>query len=261
MAASDGPGPLYNLEEWIKQSAVRVGPLWHAARDVDEVLRRYCKHIFRLTGMEQFPYQFPGSGTAVRVDDRHFLFCCGHQLEGLDIDQIGMMTNEADNNIVTGFQMLLPRLTPENADGDVIDVRAFEYDPSAYGYAHFSGEFFAAEGGNVWRADRGAGMFLVFGYPSSIQGLDYEPPHVTARVVSVAAEYDGASASPYLHRLKLRTVPDGGTDGMSGGPVFYLAQGENGFAIELAGMVMRGSPVSEYLHFIEATALLQFGRA
>jgi hypothetical protein len=232
---------------------VRVGKLWYDPSNVNHVLQRYCKQIFIHTGNDKFPYQFIGSGTAVKIGNRHLLFCTGHQISQFNPDRVAIYV-KANNSTITASSLLVPEITNYNSDTDWIDIRALVYNVQNYAIANLSGEFFPVESECVWPAED-TGHFVVFGYPAERQDVDYESPHVTAHVVEVSADYDGASNSPYVHRLKMSRNEVFDSDGMSGGSVFYIGRKAGSFFAGLAGLIIRGSKTSDYIHFIEADFL------
>jgi hypothetical protein len=99
--------------------------------------------------------------------------------------------------------------------------------------------------------------FMVYGYPSCLQDVDYSSPKIAARAVEIKATYDGGTSSPHLHRIKMTRNSQFDPDGMSGGPVFYIGSKKGTFFVGWAGIVMRGSASSEYLHFLAANFLIE----
>lgn len=234
---------------------VRIGPLWYDPANVEHVLHRYCKQLFILTGSEQFPYQFFGSSTAVRFGDRHLVFCCGHQIDSVQPDRVAIYV-KAQNSTATASSILRPNVTADNSDTDWIDVRALEYDVENYKAPALGREFFGVERNGVWPLNS-TGHFLLFGYPTERQEVDYEQPRIRAHVVEVGATYDGASNSPHVHRVKMDRKVTFHADGMSGGPVFYLGRSSRGFFVGFAGIIIRGGATSDIIHFIDANFLGQ----
>ena len=70
--------------------------------------------------------------------------------------------------------------------------------------------------------------------------------------MEVRGEYAGVTIAPYLHRIRMDRNQTFDADGMSGGPVFYLGCSRRRFSIGFAGMIMRGSATSDFLHFVPA---------
>jgi hypothetical protein len=117
---------------------------------IEKTLQKYCKHIFILTGSQQFPYQFFGSGTAIKVDDRYFVFCCGHQIDRFAPEQVAIF-QQATNETFTGSNLIKTTITEANKDTDIIDVRAMEFVVGNYHIPNLSHQFFeSARGKNVW---------------------------------------------------------------------------------------------------------------
>ncbi len=230
---------------------VRIGSLWYDPANVEHVLHRYCKHLFIHTGSTQFPYQFFGSGTAIKYGDRHFVFCCGHQIDTVSPDNVAIYI-KSENSTATASLLLRPNITADNSDTDWIDVRALEYIVKNYKIPNLSREFFSVDTDVSWPASS-TGRFLLFGYPTERQDVDYEEPHIRAHVVEVGAIYDGPSNSPHVHRVKMDRKIAFQADGMSGGPVFYLGRAAGSFFVGFAGIIIRGSATSEIIHFVDAS--------
>ncbi|WP_371422608.1 hypothetical protein [Tardiphaga sp.] len=228
---------------------VQVGALWHSAWDVEQVLQKYCKQIFALTGDEQFPYCLLGSGTAVRFANRHFVFCCVHQVRDYTPDRIAIPLS-FDSKIMSAATTRALMVTDENRDGDAIDVAAFEFDVAGYDVANLTNEFFPIGDARVWPTGTAQKPFMAFGYPSQRQLFDED--RIRAKCISVQAVYDGGTSSPHLQRVTIEKAID--ADGMSGGPVFYIGGAPGNHFAGMAGMVMRGG--GNHLHFMSAGFML-----
>jgi hypothetical protein len=238
-------------------TSVDVGGVFVPASQVENTLHKFCKKLFIYTGDQKFVYQFFGSATALKIGDRHLLFCCGHQIDQFNAEAVSFLHIGA-NHTISGSRKIWPILTEENKDTDLIDLRAIEYPVEKYGIQNLSSQFFPIRcGKNVWPANF-HGTFVIFGYPTERQRVDYEIPHVHGSAVYVQGEYVGPSSSPYLHRIKMRRSKIFDADGMSGGPVFYLGKtGIGQYFIGFAGMTMRGGAQSDFLYFIEAEFMLK----
>jgi hypothetical protein len=228
---------------------VQIGTLWHSAWDVEQVLKKYCKQIFALTGHEQFPYCLLGSGAAIRFANRQFVFCCVHQVRGYTPDKIAVPLS-FDTKIMSGTTTRMLKVTQENRDGDTIDVAVFEFDLQQYGVANLTSEFFHAEDARIWPTNTAQMPFMAFGYPSNRQLFD--EGRIGARCISVQAVFDGGTSSPHLHRVRMERPL--AADGMSGGPVFYIGGAPGDYFAGFAGMTMRGG--NNHLHFMSADVLL-----
>jgi hypothetical protein len=153
--------------------------------------------------------------------------------------------------------MHLPTISDENCDTDYIDARGFQFRVENYDMEGLSSDFLNVDKTMIW-PNGDIGKFLIFGYPTKLQDVDYEKPRVAARITVVNGIYDGISNSPYVHRLRMERTRQFDPDGLSGGPVFYLGGKPENYFIGFAGMVIRGSAGSELLHFLEADFLRHF---
>ena len=228
---------------------VQIGALWHSAWDVEDVLQKHCKQIFALTDYERFPYCLLGSGAAVRFENRHFVFCCVHQVRDYTPDKIAIPLSFG-SKIMSGATARMLKVTDENRDGDTIDVAVFEFDLQRYGVANLASEFFPADDARIWPTDTAKMPFMAFGYPSSRQLFDED--RIGGRCISVQAVFDGGTSSPHLHRVRLDKPL--AADGMSGGPVFYIGGAPGDYFAGFAGITMRGG--NEHLYFMSAGFLL-----
>jgi hypothetical protein len=231
---------------------VQVGAVWHRAWELENVLSRFCKPIFALTGDDQFPYSRTGSGVAVKMEGRHFLFCCHHQVRQYTPDRIAIPLS-FDTKIMSATSARRLAVTDAARDDDTVDVMAFEYNVDYYEVPNLTSEFFPAEDSRIWPTATAQLPFMVFGYPTAQQLFDED--RIGARSIEVQAAYDGGTASPHLHRIKMERALD--ADGMSGGPVFYVGGAPGNYFAGFAGMVMRGGRDSSYLYFMAAHFLIQ----
>jgi hypothetical protein len=228
---------------------VQIGAISHSAWDVEQALQKHCKQIFALTGHEQFPYCLLGSGSAIRFANRHFVFCCVHQVRDYTPDKIAIPLS-FDTKIMSGTTVRMLKVTDDNQDGDTIDVAVFEFDLQQYGTANLTSEFFPVDDARIWPTNTAQMPFMVFGYPSNRQLFDQD--RVGAICISVQAVFDGGTSSPHLHRVRMEKPL--AADGMSGGPVLYIGGAPGSYYAGFAGMTMRGG--NNHLYFMSAGFLL-----
>jgi hypothetical protein len=242
------PAPIGRGGAW----PVQIGDIWHSAWELENILQKFCKQIFTLTDDSQFPYCLMGSGATIKMAERHFLFCCRHQIRGYTPDKIAIPLS-FETKIMSASSMRELAITDANRDDDTIDVAAFEYNVEDYGVPNLASEFLPIDDARIWPSGTAKMPFMVFGYPSKRQL--FEEARIGARSIEVQAIYDGATSSPHLHRVKVEKAFD--ADGMSGGPVFYVGGAPGSFFVGFVGMVMRGGENSSYLHFMAADFLIQ----
>jgi hypothetical protein len=220
---------------------------------LENALHKFCKHIFVVTGDEQFPYSFRGSGTAVKIAGRHFLFCCRHQIGDCSPEQIAIRVS-FETQIFSASTMRWPSPPDGDQDGDSSDFVVFEYFPENYPVPNLTSEFFPLDEERIWPTGSTKLPFMIFGYPFARQIV--EESRIQANSLEVPGIYDGGTSSPHLHRLKMQRDKPFDADGLSGGPIFYVGGSPGSYFAGLVGMTVRGSATSEYLHFIAAHHLL-----
>ncbi|WP_026595743.1 hypothetical protein [Methyloferula stellata] len=233
--------------------SIQIGNLWYPTRDAGLRLATYCKHLFASTDDQQFPHFFPGSGTALQINGRFFLFCCQHQISHVEPEKIGFRLAH-ENKIAIPSALWAHNPEPVSDDTDLLDVRAFEYKPENYDGIPIEANFFDVQDDLCWPR-HASGPLWVCGYPTQLQTYHDDGQGMVAVPTYIDGQYLGATSSPHLHKLRI-VRPDGfDPDGMSGGPVFYMGRrGQRDF-MGLAGMIMRGSKSSDVLHFMTSDAL------
>lgn len=97
---------------------VQIGALWHSAWDVEQVLQKYCKQMFELTGHPEWPECLMGSGTAVRIDNRHLSFAV-HQIREYTPDNIAIPSS-VHSKIMSATTARILKMTGHNRDGNTI---------------------------------------------------------------------------------------------------------------------------------------------
>jgi hypothetical protein len=247
------------IMEYLARTSVDVCGFFIPARSLEDTLKKYCKQLFILTGNNNYPYRLLGSASALKIGSQHLLFCCGHQISDCEPDTVSIL-HFATNTTITASRMIWPNVTDENRDTDWIDVRGLQYRVDDYKIPNLTNDFFRiVPNKNVWPANAKIGQhhtFILFGYPTEQQIVDYEIPHIHSTAVCTTAEYDGPSQSPHIHRLRMTRKDTFDSDGLSGGPVFYLGStGAGEYFAGFAGMIVRGGQKSDLIHFVETSFL------
>lgn len=230
--------------------SVRIGQILVPARAIERIVHRYCKQIFAHTGHEIYPYRLLGSSTCIDLDGATYVVCCRHQIDEIQGDDVSIV--HGPDNVTISASMI--RTITADKNHDISDICALRFNAEDYDISNLGSWFFPLCEGNTWPVG-GIGKFIVVGYPSSLQADGFYPESIASKAVAIIADYDGPSASAHLHRLKMTRKTTFGSDGLSGGPVFYVGAGTDGYFIGLAGMIQRGSETSEFLHFFDAKIL------
>lgn len=146
-----------------------------------------------------------------------------------------------------------------NAGEEFLDVRAMEFIPHNYETPNFEANFFPVHESQCWNLNADS-LFSVYGYPTDMRTVDYEIPHIGLKQIVTSARYVSASSSAGVHSIAMTRTNKFDSDGLSGGSVFHLAHNRNGFFAGFAGLILRGSATSDFLHFIEVRQLISFFR-
>ena len=246
--------PILNLIERRALTSVQVGSIYVPTSSIESALSKYTAQIIVLTHYDGYPYQFRGSSTLVRYREKYYMICCGHQINDCNYEYV-MIFIPSVNVTISASRMIIANKNEEIVDTDLIDLRVFEFVPSNYAIDNLESLFFPLDDSRVW-PNNSRNIFVIYGYPSTLQGIDYEALPLVRRQVVVSGEYVDASSSPHLHRLRMLRGEEFDADGMSGGAVLYLGSAGGGlFFIGFAGVTMRGSATSPFLHFIDAEFL------
>ncbi|MBR1216879.1 hypothetical protein JQ557_02670 [Bradyrhizobium sp. U87765 SZCCT0131] len=241
-----------DLSTWVGATAVRIGKLWVPSRQAEATLAKYTKQIFCLTGNENYPYSFRGSATTVRIADRCFALWCRHQVRDFTPDNVTIPIEDG-TVLVSGSSLLSVEEDDGNADEEFKDICAAEFLVENYKSPKLEKAFFPLMEEDVWRGNSDANFYL-FGYPSELRSIDYEEARLHLQQAVTSAEYNGASQARYLHSLKITGKKSFTQDGLSGGPVYHVAKGRDGFCIGLAGIIVRGG--NHNVHFVDIRFVL-----
>jgi len=248
-----------NILGRVGRRAVRVGQMWVPIEQVPDFLARFSKQIFALNSDRDHPYSLLGTATAIRYRGRGVLFCCKHQIKGYDPDDIVIPTDKHGKILVGGTRFIPMPVNDQNRDEEFTDICAFVFDPSKYDVPNFEYGFYDFVERDCWTGSVDS-EFILLGYPTRLRNVDYDIPHIALKQVTFRGRYSAASHAVGLHRLQMQRTAQFSTDGMSGGPVFHLGLRDDDHHIGLAGIVMRGSDTSEFIHFMDVQALFSILR-
>lgn len=242
--------------ESLSATSVRIGSLFIPANSVESSLTRYSRQIFLVNESVEFPYSIRGTGTAVKYRDQHFVFCCQHQFKDSQPDQVAVICRREKNFLLHGSNLKVPTQNIDNIDEDYIDACGFKFEIPSYDIQNLSSDFFPLNDDSTW-PNFSRNKLIIIGYPYCEQQM-YTDTGIHPRVVIVGGEYLNASAAQYVHVLKLQRKRQFNSDGLSGGPVFYVGENNQEYFIGLAGMIARGGSDSDHCYFIEAELLKYF---
>ncbi|WP_159011359.1 hypothetical protein [Bradyrhizobium sp. S69] len=246
-----------NLFTRFSDRSVRVGQVWIPGKQVEQTLARYAKLLFCLNHSVDHPYSLMGSATAIRWKDRCLLFCCQHQILQYAPDDVVIPTDKSGEILISGSALIWREPDSTSLGEEFLDIRAMRFIPTNYGVANLEAGFFDLSASDCWKRETDATFFL-FGYPTSLRRVDYDKPSIDVQQVVTSAKYVGPSNAEGVHRIEMHRTKGFSSDGLSGGPVFHLAEDANGFFVGFSGVMLRGSDTSDIIHLIEAGQILKF---
>ena len=245
-------------------ASIRIGSIWFPVRNLPAALARHTKLVFCLTGSDDHPYSLRGSATGLKFQDRHLLFCCGHQIANIEPRNVVIPLDKEGRTLISGQQTVSLDHVQELLGEEILDLTAMRFDPAKYGPSPVNLGFFDIRGSDVWNGDPQT-TFLVFGYPTSLRSVEIDDVSgalsgLKVKMIATAASYIQASQASGLHAIRLLRSGDYTSDGLSGGTVYHVGEDAHGFYCGFAGLVIRGSETSDILHFIDPRAIYPFFR-
>jgi hypothetical protein len=241
-------------------TSVRIGTIWVQARDVGATLARYAHQVFCLPEPVDY-YALRGTASALRYKDNCAIFVCRHQYRDFPADRVMIAEDEAGKNLISGSTLITVTPEPHTKDEEILDVSAMRYIPDNYSKPNLGSRFFNVLEADLWKGNADANFFC-YGYPFEhvkikIDEEDGKLQAIDVRKVLTSAKYNGKSAAQNTHRIEMTRLGAWDSNGMSGGPVFHISQDNQGFFAGLAGIILRGSPSSDFLHIVDANFLLK----
>lgn len=226
---------IHLLEHLAATSAILNG-VAIPGRTIEATIARYAFNVFILNDDDSFPVSMRGTGTAIRFAGRELFVCTQHQLDGVDLAKVGMMT-EGGGRLVTSGGTRYFSLTSATDGNDLI---AFNFRDPVAAFPQFRARFFNLQKpGNL---DTEVIAYVVTGCAYEDQLYDVaENNHIGVARRSVLCDLDsGQPSDPALLRLRSREPMSFNPDGMSGGSVFVVHRDRRGYWVDFAGVVVQG---------------------
>lgn len=236
-------------------SSVRIGNVLIPARAAEATLARYAHLLFCLNDSSLAPYSLRGTGSAVKLNDRHLLFYCRHQVPDYPPDKIAVSVDDGRNMITASRAVWITasELEPEEHH----EICAVEFVPNDYATPSLGSCFFSCDFQLTWKKSEIIALFIT-GYPTGFYQVDYQDaPGIHVKQIITSGTYNGLGSSG-LHSMKMTRSEIFPADGLSGAPVFFLTRIGREFKIGFAGLTVRGSNTSNFIHFVDCQHLFQF---
>jgi hypothetical protein len=99
-------GAVMAIKKVPSDASIRIGSIWFPVRNLPAALARHAKLVFCLTGSDDHPYSLRGSATGLKFQDRHLLFCCGHQIANIEPRNVVIPLDKEGRTLISGQQMV-----------------------------------------------------------------------------------------------------------------------------------------------------------
>ena len=102
------------------------------------------------------------------------------------------------------------------------------------------------------------GTLSAFGYPISLQTVDYNNRQVDRKIATFCFEHKRETNDSGIHEFELTNDKDDAyvEDGMSGAPIFEICMANEGFTVEWRALIIRGGKCSKLARAISADRIL-----
>ncbi len=140
-------------------------------------------------------------------------------------------------------------------DTDCADLAFFRLERSMYLDSQFAGQlpYLISDPRQIWQPTL-KGHFILRGFPSNVNTVDYDEGVIGQRAFEVEADYIKPSPMDHCHNIQFRdTSMCSDLDGLSGTPVFWIGDTEPHDHL-FAGLLLRAG--SDQGHFVHATVIL-----
>jgi hypothetical protein len=210
------------------------------------------------TGVAEVPYSIAGTGFLVGYKGRVFFLTTRHSLRPESVGPLCIFPTDFSQKILPlGNVFFVPQHLCEEdfVDLAVVDVNLTAVNDAEQLQARLIDMDRAV---SDWCSSSDTSVFSAIGYPDERSFIDYHKEAIYTERVFLSGRYVGLSSIPYLHELEVSNPLSLTTfSGFSGSPVFCYSERDNApTVVSLCGMVLRGTPVSGRIHFLDSSVLL-----
>ncbi|PRD44391.1 hypothetical protein C5748_07375 [Phyllobacterium phragmitis] len=233
--------------------SVDVNGLTIPGRSIESVLARHAFNLVVNNDDEIFKVSLIGSATAVRFRGRDILLTTQHQLGGVDMSQVAMLTDSGSHIITSGGS----RGYDPHPDSDAHDIVAFDFTEPCKDWPVLKKRFFELTRRPPDVPNDQVLAILLSGYPSDDQTYEvHENNHLgLARRHVACLPHSQPSDQALLTVQAVRPLKEH-PDGMSGGPAFVIQLEVGGPRAYFAGIILRGGRT--YFHILKAGFVFEF---
>lgn len=211
------------------------------------------------TGVEEAPYSSTrGTVFLVGYDGGSYVLTARHALQPDNLMPICVFPSDTSHKLIPLGKVFY---VPHSPDGeDFEDLAVISIDTSRITHPDVAGARLInmALVCNEWKKYAHEAQFFVLGYPEERSSFNYETQEFRSDRMILFGRYRGTSPLQFHHVL---SVPDNLSlktfSGLSGAPVFaWLELPTERPTTVLCGMVLRGTPESGIIHFLDRDVLL-----
>jgi hypothetical protein len=211
------------------------------------------------TGVEETPYSSTlGTVFLVGYQGRSYVLTTRHGLQPDTLMPICVFPSETSQQLIPLKDVF--HVPQSLDDDDFSDLAVIRVDTRRIAHPEVAAatliDLSLACG--EWKRYASEAQFFVIGYPGERSNFNYETQEFRADRETLFGRYSGPSPLPYLHCLR---VSDSRSlkafNGLSGAPVFaWIELPMQRPTPVLCGMVLRGTPESGLVHFLDRDVLL-----
>lgn len=221
------------------ETSARVGSLIVPAASLESYLGRFASQLTVWTHDDIYKISIPGSATGLIHKGRSLLLCSGHQLKGVNLEDVGIMLPDGSSLITSSGSRNFLAADFAN-ETDAYDVAAFKFTEPAVDFPSLTENFFSFDQVPPDTVNTHVLAFIVAGYPSADQKYELEDKNHIGMVRRVVlALPDSQPTDPALLRLKFVEELNFDPDGLSGGPAFVIQWNNRESRVFLGGIVLR----------------------
>lgn len=230
-----------------QDTAISVNGLYVLARDVQRVLGQYSFNLFVWTHDETFRVSLLGSATPIAYRDQYLVLCTGHQIKGVDPEDISMLTEDGEFAVTSSGYTAL-RSGVEGMLHDLQDIVVFNFNGACEEHPALRQRFFRVGEFPPDCMSDAIVAVLNYGYPSKDQLYElHDKNHFGSRRRATTLKAHRQPWDETLLHLKPLQKLTFRPDGLSGGPNFVIQRSGKNFAAYFAGVTVRAGADDLYM--------------
>jgi hypothetical protein len=211
------------------------------------------------TGIKEAPYSSTlGTVFLVGYEGKPYVLTARHALHPDNLVPICVFPSDTSHRLIPLKDVFF---VPQSDEGeDFVDLAVIAIDTMRATHAEIAEAMLIdlAVACGEWKRYASEAQFFVIGYPGERSIFNYETQEFRADRETLPGHYGGHSPLPHLHLLR---IPDSRSlnafNGLSGAPVFaWIELPMQRPTPVLCGMVLRGTPESGVVHFLDRDVLL-----